>query len=117
MLAGGRCIASIQRALLGALIVLALGSVGRADDDDPPAGGQPQYFNGAIGIFRITAVADPLQVQAEDPITYTVRVVAQEMRRPPKRPLLADFPDFPEGFYIEDVAPAEGNHPDEKTWE
>ena len=63
------------------------------------------------------ATADPRQVQAEDPLTYTVRIIADELTRPPRRPALADFPDFKEGFYIEDMAPLEGNHPDEKTWE
>jgi len=118
MLAAAAFHASIRRALRGAFLLLALGPAClAADDDDPPPVGQPDYFNGAVGKFRITTSADPIQVQAEDPLTYTVRVVAEEMSRPPKRPVLADFPNFKEGFYIEDIAPAEGNHPDEKTWE
>ena len=99
-------------------VLLALRSAVRAaDDDDPPAVGQPDYFNGAVGKFGVATAADPRQVQAEDPITYTVHVTADQLKQPPKRPVLADFPDFKEGFYIEDIAPPEGNHPDEKTWE
>jgi hypothetical protein len=115
----GRFMASLPRALLGALVLLALSPVGRAaDDDDSSPVGRPEFFNGAKGKFeRPTATADPLQVQAEDPITYTLRITATEVVRPPKRPALSEFPDFTDDFYIEDAAPLEGRHPDENTWE
>jgi hypothetical protein len=91
-----------------------------AEDDEPPIVGQPAHFNGAVGRFRVAATADPARVQAEDPLTYTVRVTAEEkakVKEPPQRPALADFPGFAEGFYLEDLGPQEGAHPEPRTWE
>ncbi len=103
--------------LAAALLLLALGGAGRADDE-PPIVGQPDHFNGAVGRFRVSAAARPVKVQAEDPLTYAVRVTATDrVKRPPQRPSLADFPGFADGFYVEDVGPAEGTKPDPQTWE
>ncbi len=89
-----------------------------AADDEPPIVGQPPHFNGAVGRFRVTTTVDPATVQAEDPLIYTVRVAAEgKAREPPQRPALADFPGFAEGFYLEDLGPLEGAHPDPHTWE
>jgi hypothetical protein len=104
--------------LAAALLLLALGGAGRADDDEPPLVGQPDHFNGAVGRFRVTATATPAKVQAEDPLTYAVRVTATgPVKRPPRRPALADFPGFTAGFYVEEVGPAQGTRPDPQTWE
>jgi hypothetical protein len=104
--------------LAAALFVLVLGGACPAADDEPPIVGQPAHFNGAVGRFRATAAATPAKVQAEDPLTYTVRVTATgPVKQPPQRPALADFPGFTAGFYVEDVGPPEGAKPDAQTWE
>jgi hypothetical protein len=47
-----------------------------------------------------------------------VRVTADgPVKRPPRRPPLADFPGFADDFYIEDAGPPGGTHPDPETWE
>jgi hypothetical protein len=90
----------------------------RAAEDEPPIVGQPPHFNGAVGRFRITRAVDPATVQAEDPLTYTVRITADgKVKEPPQRPALTDFPGFVESFYLEDVGPLEGVQPDPQTWE
>jgi hypothetical protein len=102
------------------LVLLALGTPCPAADDEPPIVGQPPHFNGAVGRFRITATVDPPKVQAEDPLTYTVHVTAEDkgkVKEPPQRPPLADFAGFADGFYLEDLGPPEGAHPDAKTWD
>jgi len=106
------------RALAAALVVLVVTSAGAAADDEPPVVGQPDHFNGAVGRFRVAAAADKVRVQAEDPLTYTVRVTAEgKVKQPPRRPPLAEFPGFVDGFYVEDVGPEEGRQPDKQTWE
>src|SRR5207302_969257 len=65
---------------------------------------------------------DPLKVQAEDPITYTVRITATDPRKypvkqPPQRPLQTEFSAFTDNFYIEELGPPEGIQPDPQTWE
>jgi hypothetical protein len=98
---------------------LALLPAARADDDfEPPVAGQPAHFSGAVGNFRVTARAEPTELQAEDPLTYTLAITATSpARRPPERPHLQDFPAFARQFYIEDIGPPEGNRPDGQTWE
>jgi hypothetical protein len=99
-------------------LLLALCGTCRAGAEDPPVVGQPEHFNGAVGRFRITVAADPKQVQAEDPLTYTVRVVATgPVKQPPQRPALGEFTGFTDAFYIEDLGPPEGTRPDPQTWE
>jgi hypothetical protein len=93
-----------------------LAAVARADDE-PPVVGQPPHFNGAVGRFRAEASVEPDHAQAEDPLTYTVRLTAEgKVKEPPQRPALADFSGFTDSFYLEDLDPPEGAHPDEKTW-
>ncbi len=101
------------------LLSLMLGPVAaQADGDEPPIVRRPPHFNGAVGTFAVAARAEPAEVQAEDPLTYTVRVTASgPVRRPPSRPKLTDFPAFAEAFYVEDIGPPEGTKPDENTWE
>jgi hypothetical protein len=100
-------------------VLLALAVPAQAADDyEPPVAGMPAHFNGAAGTFRVSASADPVELQAEDPLTYTVRVSATgPVKRPPSRPRLLGFPAFTESFYVEDAGPPEGTRPDERTWE
>jgi hypothetical protein len=108
------CLFILQFAICNLQFAMATG------DDEPPIVGQPDHFNGAVGCFRVVAAADKVKLQAEDPLTYTVRVTAEDnvkVKQPPRRPSLADFPGFADGFYIEDVGPAEGKQPDQRTWE
>jgi hypothetical protein len=85
--------------------------------EEPPALGQPAYFNGAIGTFQVSASVEPATVQAEDPLIYTVRITAPAPpQRPPQRPHLAAFPAFGKNFYTEDVGPPAGDHPNPTTW-
>jgi hypothetical protein len=112
---------STQYSVLGTryalLVLILIASVAQAADDEPPIVGQPPHFNGAVGRFRVGAAVDPPRVQAEDPLTYTVRVTAEgKVKEPPQRPALADFPGFSDGFYLEDLGPPEGAHSDDKTW-
>lgn len=87
-------------------------------DDGPPLVRRPPHFNGAVGTFDITARAEPTTLQAEDPLTYTVRVTATgPVGEAPARPRLGDFPSFKEAFYIEPLGPREGTRPDERSWE
>ncbi|HEX5269989.1 MAG TPA: hypothetical protein VFW33_05860 [Gemmataceae bacterium] len=113
-----RRVLSTQCSVLSTLLVLlALPPAARADDE-PPIVGQPPHFNGAVGRFRAGAAVDPPRVQAEDPLTYTVRITAEgKVKEPPQRPPLAEFPGFSDGFYLEDLGPPEGTHPDASTWE
>jgi hypothetical protein len=97
---------------------LVLTRVCPAADDEPPIVGQPDHFNGAVGRFRVATAADKPKLQAEDPLTYTVRITAEgKVKQPPQRPPLADFPGFADQFYIEDLGPPEGRQPDPQTWE
>lgn len=87
-------------------------------DDGPPLVRRPPHFNGAVGTFDIAARAEPTTLQAEDPLTYTVRVTATgTVGEPPARPRLEDFLSFKEAFYIEPLGPPEGARPDERSWE
>jgi hypothetical protein len=87
-------------------------------DDEPPIVGQPQHFSGAVGRFHITTTAQPLQVQEEDALTYTVRITAEgDAREAPQRPRLAKFAVFTDAFYIEEIAPSAGAKPAKNTWE
>jgi len=89
-----------------------------AADDEPPVVGQPAHFSGAVGRFRVTTVAEPLKLQEQDPLTYTVRVAAEgEPKEPPQRLPLAEFPGFTDGFYIEEIGPPEGSKQSKNTWE
>jgi hypothetical protein len=103
------------------LVVLLFAPVGLAaaeEEIEPPIVGQPPHFNGAVGTFRISATVQPAEVQAEGPVTYTVRITATgRAHRPPQRPRLEDFTSFKEGFYLENVGAADGDRPDPHTWE
>lgn len=92
-----------------ALAVLALAGPLRAaspagPSDEPPLVGMPENFNGAVGTFRVTTEARPTELQAEDPLLFTVRVTATgSVRTPPNRPDLRKLPRFTSRFQIEDL--------------
>jgi hypothetical protein len=74
-------------------------------------------FSEASGWFEVRASADPTTVEAETPLTFTVRVHAvREVKRPPQRIDLRQLPAFDEQFYIEESSD-EPSRPDDRTWE
>lgn len=80
----------------------------RASDDDPnepPIAGQPSDFTGAVGTYRIATTATPTELQAEEPIEFTVRITGQAPDgHAPRRPNLHRIPAFARRFVIEDIA-------------
>jgi hypothetical protein len=89
---------------------------GRSDDEAPLVG-QPPHFNGAVGTFSVTATADPVELRAEEPLTYTVTITANgPVKHPPRRPPLKDFPGFEDDFYIENREPEDGATDDPAVW-
>jgi hypothetical protein len=84
---------------------IAAGLVSAAPaQEEPPIAGQPATFNGAVGVFKIAGWAEPTELQAEDPLTYTVRISAVgPFQIPPQRPNLHRQPAFKERFHIDDL--------------
>jgi hypothetical protein len=74
------------------------------DPDEPPVVGQPAGFNGAVGVYKVATTAEPTDLQAEDPLTLTVRITGSgSPRHPPQRPPLRRLPEFTRRFVIEDL--------------
>ena len=68
--------------------------------------------------FASKLAAEPIELQAEDPLIYTVTITANmPARHAPHRPRLQDFPALKESFYLEDLGPPEGSRPNDHTWE
>src|SRR4051812_48365231 len=89
------------------------------EEDDIPVVGRPADlpFSEACGQFRVAASTGPTALEAETPLTFTVRVqAAGPVRRPPRRIDLRRVSAFAERFYIEDPATAT-RHPEPTTWE
>jgi hypothetical protein len=90
-------------------------------DDTLPVTGHPPRFSGAAGVYTIQARAMPTAVRVEEPITLTVRIVAQKAgpwKHPPQRAKLDLFPkDIERDFYIEPVPEEDRALPEEKAWE
>jgi len=114
--------------VIALLLLLSALSPARAEPEDeeiprPPAIGRPEHFDedeSPIGSFHTPTVqAEPRTLQVEDPLTFTVRIVAGSGRvwRPPSRPKLGEFAGFPERFYIDSLGDASGRRVDERTWE
>jgi BatD DUF11 like domain len=91
--------------VLCVFVLLATGLT-RADDSEiePPAVGRPENFSGAIGSFQLTMRAQPTQVQVEDPIVLTVRIVGTGDVQRLERPNLRRLPRFTQHFQIENLA-------------
>jgi hypothetical protein len=116
-----------QTRLVLVLLALAFALAGgvRADDDDEgprlPAIGRPEFFDedGPIGAFQMPIVrVTPSEVQVEDPITVTIRVMAAgPVQRPPKQIRLEKFPGFAERFYVEYPDDPTFRRIDDRTWE
>lgn len=84
---------------------------------DPPVVGQPEDFSGAVGAFRISAKAEPKQVEVEKPFLLTVRIEAtREAPAPPRRLPLNRDPYFTDDFFLEDPEPKE-RQLNATTWE
>jgi hypothetical protein len=70
----------------------------------PPLSNRPAEFSGAIGSgFRIQMRAEPLQLQAEDPLILTVTITGPVSLRDIPRPDLRRLPRFTEQFHIDDL--------------
>jgi hypothetical protein len=84
--------------------------------------GRPELFDedeSPIGAFQTPTVrAEPTELQVEDPLTLTIRVVAAgSVQRAPERFRLDDLPGFKEQFFIEYPAGPSFRRLDERTWE
>jgi hypothetical protein len=93
---------------------------GPDDEDEIPVVGRPAElpFSDASGDFCVKAEAEPTVLQAEDPLTLTVRVTAVGLvRHPPRRIDLRQVPAFTNSFFIEDPEDGGARHPDNRTWE
>jgi hypothetical protein len=86
------------------------------EDEDVPAVGRPSDlpFSGASGRFAVRARAEPAELEAQTPLTFTLTVQARGVvRHPPDRLDLRQLSAFADAFYIED---GENRHPDTETW-
>ncbi|HXG13486.1 MAG TPA: BatD family protein [Gemmataceae bacterium] len=108
---------------IAVLLILLSPASARAQGPLPdlPVKGRPLYFDeerSPIGSFHTPAVrAEPTELPAQDPLTFTVRITASgPVFRPPARPRLQEFPGFLEQFDIEDIPNGDGRL-DERTWE
>lgn len=93
------------------LSVLVLGIVSglyadlEDDTNEPPLAGQPENFSGAVGSYKVATIAEPTALQAEDPLTFTVRISGQgPAGHQPRRPDLRRLPAFGKRFLIENLA-------------
>lgn len=76
----------------------------RDDPNEPPLVGQPDNFFGAVGSYKITASAQPTELQAEDPLTFTLRITGHgPAGRQPTRPDLRRAPAFRKRFVVDDL--------------
>jgi hypothetical protein len=103
------------------LCLLALPAGLRADDAaDIPTVGRPADlpFSEASGDFRVSADAEPKTVEAQKPLTVTVRVRAvAPVRRPPRRIDLRALPAFAQRFRFGEAGDGDERRPDPQTWE
>ncbi len=87
--------------LLFALVPAFSGSQGHPDTAEPPVVGRPAHFSGAIGSYRVTMRAEPTELQAEDPLTLTVRITGSGALEQLQRPNLHELDRFARQFQIE----------------
>jgi hypothetical protein len=88
----------------------------------PPVVGRPDFFDedeGPIGAFQAPIIqAVPRELQVEDPLTLTIRVVASgPVHRPPRQLRLENYPEFKEQFYIQYPDGPTFRRLDDRTWE
>src|SRR5438034_11122172 len=77
----------------------------QAADVEPPVAGRPGNYSGAIGShFRVQMHATPTQLQAEDPLTLTVRISGSGNVQQLQRPDLLRLPRFAQRFHIDNLS-------------
>src|SRR5262249_36994143 len=67
-----------------------------------PKQGQPDAFTGGIGMFKLSATAQPTKVRVGDPITLTVRVTGSGTLEDAGPPKLASLPKWDSDFKVHD---------------
>jgi hypothetical protein len=71
---------------------------------EPPIVGRPENFGGAVGSFTVTMHAAPTTLQAEDPLTLTVRITGTGRLDQVERPDLRRLPKFAREFQIDNLS-------------
>jgi hypothetical protein len=105
-----------------AAVLLAL-ALAPARADEPPVRNRPPHFSEAVGLFRVSTEAKPVELTSGQTLTLTVRVTAAgPVGQPPRRPNLKELPAFAEHFYVEnlpgpDDRPEEASAADKTAWE
>jgi hypothetical protein len=102
------------------LLLVSLTPVRAAVSAEPPLVGRPTHapFSGAIGSFHPTVGATPTELQAEDPLLFSIRLTADgPVWQAPTRPDLRELPAFAERFFIEDVATPDESPSGRQGWE
>jgi hypothetical protein len=93
----------------------------QAGDVTIPVTNRPPNFSGAAGAYRIDVRASPTTVHVEDPITLTVKIIAQEpgpWSYPPQRDKLRILPpEWESNFFIEQLPEFDRFLAGEKAWE
>jgi hypothetical protein len=101
---GGSPNRPVRRTAATRVWIVLLAAVAGADAVSPPLVGQPDGFSGAIGSgFHIQMQAEPLQLQAEDPLILTVTITGPGSLRDLRRPNLLRLPRFAEQFHIDNL--------------
>jgi hypothetical protein len=98
---------------VAAILILVLDLVqvspgcSRADDDwshvVPPVAFRPANYDGAIGSFKVSMRARPVEVVAEDPIVLTVRISGSGNLSELRRPNLLKIRAFVKAFDVLDL--------------
>jgi hypothetical protein len=87
---------------------------------EPPAGGRPDSFRGAVGLFRIEASLDTPFAAVGKPLRYTVRITADPavpVHSPPTRPEVEKDAEFKRHFQIEPADPPQKVDEKKRVWE
>jgi hypothetical protein len=87
---------------------------------EPPIVGRPTYapFSEGVGSFHPATTAAPTELEAQDPLLFTLRITADgQVWEAPRRPDLRELPSFAERFYIEDVATPDESPSGRQGWE